>query len=285
MLSRIKIWAKVILTSISPKLEASIRYKYATGEKLNWKDPQDFNAKVNYLKIYRYYNNDTVTKCVDKYRIREYLEEKGLSRLAPKLYGVYDRPEDIEWEKFPSQYAVKCNHASGTNIIVSDSSKINIEESVKKLKKWLKIDLWKEGELQYKYVKKKIVVEEFLGGGEELETYKFYCFNGVPKVLYLSMDEDKYLSFYDMDYNRLPIEKLEHLPIVGHDEKPKHWEEMIEISKKLSEDFPFVRVDLYDTPEKVYISELTFVPTGGNMKLDNNERLKEWGSWIDLCFT
>ena len=281
-LGRIKVFAKVILCAISPKLQASVRYKYATGEKLNWKEPQDFNAKINYLKIYKYYKNETVTKCVDKYRIREYLEQKGLSNIAPVLYGVYDRPDELEWDKYPAQFAVKCNHASGTNIIVQDKTKLDIDDAVKKLKKWMKYNLWKEGELQYKYVKKKIIVEEYLGDGDVLETYKFYCFNGVPKVLYLSMDEDKYLSFYDMDYKRLPINKLEHLPIVGHDEKPKHWNEMLDIAKKLSEDFPFVRVDLYDTPKQVYISELTFVPTGGNMKLDNNERLKEWGSWIEL---
>lgn len=282
MISKLKIFAKIILNTISPKLETSVRYRYATGEKLDWDNPQDFNAKINYLKLYRYYNNPSVTMCVDKYRIREYLEQKGLSSITPKLYGVYDKPEDIEWEKFPQKFVVKWNHASGTNILVEDKSKLDINEATKKLKKWMKIDLWKEGELQYKYVKKRIVVEEYLGNGEELETYKFFCFNGEPKVLYLSMDEDHYLSFYDMDYKRLPIEKLEHEPIVGHNEKPKHWDEMIEISKKLSEEFPFVRVDLYDTPDKVYISELTFVPTGGNMKLDNNERLKEWGSWIKL---
>jgi len=282
MISKLKIYAKIILATISPKLQANIRYKYVTGQWIDWKNPQDFNAKINYLKLNDYYKNPVITKCVDKYRIREYLAEKNLLELTPKLYGVYDKPEDIEWDSFPEKFVVKCNHACGTNIIVKDKSKLDVNAATKQLKKWMKIDLWREGELQYKFIEKKIIVEEYLENGEEFETYKFYCFNGEPKVLYVSTNDDYYLSYFDMDYNRLPIKKHGCEPIKGHDEKPLHWDDMLRVSRLLSKDFPFVRVDLYDTPEKIYISELTFIPTGGNMRLDSQDRLNEWGSWIQL---
>ena len=179
---------KRVLTFISPKLGTSLNYKYSTGQWLDWNNPQDINAKINILKVTEYYNNPVVTKCIDKYLIREYLKEKGLEELCPKLYGVYEKADEIDWNGLPNQFAVKCNHACGTNIIVDDKSKLDFEAAKKQLDKWMKMDYWREGEIQYKYIKKKIIIEEYLGAGEELKTYKFFCFNGEPKVLYISLD-------------------------------------------------------------------------------------------------
>ena len=119
--------------------------------------------------------------------------------------------------------------------------------------------------------------------GEDLKTVKFFCFNGEPKVAYLSMEEDRYLDYYDMSFNKLPNS----LP--GHEHYPHElarldtFDEMVRIAGILSEDFPFVRVDLYDSKGKIYISELTFIPTGGYMKIDPPEVLEKWGEWLDLC--
>lgn len=271
---------KRVLTFISPKLGTSLNYKYSTGQWLDWNNPQDINAKINILKVTEYYNNPVVTKCIDKYLIREYLKEKGLEELCPKLYGVYEKADEIDWNGLPNQFAVKCNHACGTNIIVDDKSKLDFEAAKKQLDKWMKMDYWREGEIQYKYIKKKIIIEEYLGAGEELKTYKFFCFNGEPKVLYISLDEDRFIDYYDMDFNKLPYSLPEHEHYPKTISKPENFDKMIEISKKLSNDFPFVRVDLYDSNGKIYISELTFVPTGGFMKIDPPNTLVEWGNWL-----
>lgn len=273
---------KRVLTFISPKLGTSLNYKYSTGQWLDWNNPQDINAKINILKVTEYYNNPVVTKCIDKYLIREYLKEKGLEELCPKLYGVYEKADEIDWNDLPNQFAVKCNHACGTNIIVDDKSKLDFEAAKKQLDKWMKMDYWREGEIQYKYIKKKIIIEEYLGAGEELKTYKFFCFNGEPKVLYISLDEDRFIDYYDMDFNKLPYSLPEHEHYPKTISKPENFDKMIEISKKLSNDFPFVRVDLYDSNGKIYISELTFVPTGGFMKIDPPNTLVEWGNWLKL---
>lgn len=273
---------KRVLTFISPKLGTSLNYKYSTGQWLDWNNPQDINAKINILKVTEYYNNPVVTKCIDKYLIREYLKEKGLEELCPKLYGVYEKADEIDWNGLPNQFAVKCNHACGTNIIVDDKSKLDFEAAKKQLDKWMKMDYWREGEIQYKYIKKKIIIEEYLGAGEELKTYKFFCFNGEPKVLYISLVEDRFIDYYDMDFNKLPYSLPEHEHYPKTISKPENFDKMIEISKKLSNDFPFVRVDLYDSNGKIYISELTFVPTGGFMKIDPPNTLVEWGNWLKL---
>lgn len=273
---------KRVLTFISPKLGTSLNYKYSTGQWLDWNNPQDINAKINILKVTEYYNNPVVTKCIDKYLIREYLKEKGLEELCPKLYGVYEKADEIDWNGLPNQFAVKCNHACGTNIIVDDKSKLDFEAAKKQLDKWMKMDYWREGEIQYKYIKKKIIIEEYLGAGEELKTYKFFCFNGEPKVLYISLDEDRFIDYYDMDFNKLPYSLPEHEHYPKTISKPENFDKMIEISKKLSNDFPFVRVDLYNSNGKIYISELTFVPTGGFMKIDPPNTLVEWGNWLKL---
>lgn len=273
---------KRVLTFISPKLATSLNYKYSTGQWLDWNNPQDINAKINWLKVKKYYNNELVTKCIDKYLIREYLKEKGLESICPKLYGVYEKADKIDWNSLPNQFAAKCNHACGTNIIVDDKSKLNLEWATNQLNKWLKMDYWREGETQYKYIKKRIIIEEYLGAGDDLKTYKFFCFNGEPKVLYISLEEDRFIDYYDMDFNKLPYSLPEHEHYPKTIGKPENFDKMIEISKKLSADFPFVRVDLYDAKGKIYISELTFVPTGGYMKIEPKEALVEWGNWLNL---
>lgn len=278
----VRVVIKKILTRISPRLETVLNYRYVCGEWLDWKNPQDLTAKLNILRTTIYYKNPLITTCVDKYRIREYLNEKGLDFICPKLYGVYDSEKEIEWEIFPEQFVIKCNHGCGMNIIVKNKETLDIVKATRDLCHWLKINYWDMGEVQYRFIKKKIIVEEYLGDGEDLKTIKFFCFNGVPKIAYLSMQEDHYIDYYDMNFNHLPYS----LP--GHEwyphtlEKPTTWSKMIEIAKILSEDFSFVRVDLYDSNGRLYISELTFIPTGGYMKIDPPEVLKGWGKWLEL---
>lgn len=276
-----KVLAKKLLTTISPKLQASIRYKYANGERLNWKEPQDFNAKINVLKLGEYYNNPIVTKCIDKYLVHEWLKEKGLEQYGTRiLAGPFNKANEIDWNELPNSFVVKCNHSCGANIIVKDKRELNIRNAEKKLDTWIKTDLWREGETQYKFIDKKIFVEEFLGDGQELQDYRFFCFHGKAKFIYVSSEENTYVDYFNLEFQSLNYTQSGHPHNPNKIIKPNNFQEMIVIAEKLAQDFPFVRVDLYNINGRIVLSEMTFIPTGGNMKIEPKEVLKEWGSWI-----
>lgn len=277
-----------LLSTIAPKYETQKLYEANFGYKNSYTNPVTINEKLQCLKFGEYYNNPIITKCIDKYRIREYLIEKNLSELIPELYGVYDAPQEINWNELPNQFVIKCNHGSGYNILCNDKSKINVEECKKKLCRWMKEEYWKEYcEVQYKFIQKKIIVEQYLG--DNIYTYKLYCYHGKPKVVYVSLngengEQDKYIDFFDMEWNHLEVGLRRHLhyPEPEKIQKPDSFERMKQIAEILSNDFPFVRVDLYDINGKVYISELTFIPTGGLMKLEPAGTDKRWGDWLTI---
>ncbi len=169
---------------------------------------------------------------------------------------------------------------------MTNKEETDLNQVLKQLNTWMGEDFWKiYCEPQYKDIKRYIIVEEFLG--DDIQTYKFYCFNGRPRVLYISAngengEKDLYLDYYDMQWNWLPIslEGHEHAKLKA--KKPKHFDKMVDLAEELSSEFPFVRVDLYNVDGVIYFSELTFIPTGGNMKLKPESVLDEWGSWLHI---
>lgn len=220
-------------------------------------------------------------------RVKDYLKEKGFGHLAARLIeGAIRDPELIRqhWHKYPQSFVIKCNHGCDFNILIRDKdeySEYDIQHIVNKLKKWLELDFCKiYCEPQYKFIDRCIFVEEYLG--DEFLACKFYCFNGEPKVLYISKDgpngeKDLYLDYYDMEWNRLASSLETHDHFREKVERPKGFDSMIYLCRELSKDFPFVRVDLYDVNSKIYFSEFTFIPTGGNMKIKPDAVLEEWG--------
>ena len=234
---------------------------YTMGKRLDLDNPRDINEKIQYLKLNDYRNNPMITRCIDKYEVRGYLSELGYERLLPKLYGVFSNVRQIDWGVIPEQFVLKCTHGSGYNIICNDKEDLDKRNAVKQLNKWMHEYYGRRSaEVQYRHIKPRIIAEEFLG--EKINTYKFYCFNGVPRVMYVSFmgedgEKDKYIDFYDMDCNRLDL-KLE-----GHDnspydfDMPDSFEEMKKISGDLSKDFKFVRVDLYEVSRRIYFGSIT----------------------------
>ena len=224
--------------------------------------------------------------CADKYRIRDYLRIKGLEELLPQLYGVYQDAKEIDWGRLPEQFVIKCNHGSGYNIICSDKRELDTKAATRKLKKWKRENYWKKfGEIHYKLIKKVIIAEEFLG--DDISTYKFYCFNGEPKFLYVSSngedgEKDKYVTYYYTNLKKAPFKLHSHEVKKDELRKPINYELMLQYASMLSKDFPFVRVDLYNIEGKVYISELTFFPTGGFMQLEPKGTDLEWGKWLKI---
>lgn len=263
-----------VISTFSVKMASKLYYFTKIHKGLNLKNPRTFNEKLMYLKINEYQDNELITKCADKYKVREYVNEAGCPELLNELIDVYDNVDEIDFSKLPNQFVLKCNHAAGYNIICRDKKTINEQKIKKQLKKWIKTDYWKfVAEVQYKNIEKKIVCEKFLdsGNGRAIEDYKIYCFNGKPEFCMVCIGRElgkpKYY-FVDKDWK---IMKINNLGIKTPDnyyiEKPKCIDKMYMYAEKLSKPFKFVRVDFYNYNGKPIFGELTFTPAAC---VDNN---------------
>ena len=244
---------------------SKVYFRIVMHQKLNLENPQTLNEKMQWYKLNYCVKNPLVPLCADKYRIREYLEKKGLMEYAIPLIGFWENAEDIPWEDLPNQFAIKCNHGCAYNIICKDKSKFDTKAAAAKLNRWVKEDFGKfNAEPHYDQIKKGIVCEKYLGDGKEdfLVDYKFYCFNGQPAFVLICYDRtmNRHNEIcYDLDWKPYNILKNPADPV----ERPSCFEEMIRVSRVASEDFPFVRVDFYVYHDRPIIGELTFVSDGG----------------------
>lgn len=273
-----------IIYKISPEWKVKLDYRLAFGKKLNLKNPQDFNEKIQWLNLYS--KNEYRIKCSDKYLAREFFIQKGFEEYLPKLLGVYKNALDINFNELPNKFVLKCTHGCGYNVICKDKSKLDVEKAKKDLNRWLKEDFGAEaGETHYSKIEPKIICEEFIEGiGEDVPIdYKIHCFNGVAKFALACIDryKDLKLQFYDLDWNRLEYQSKEWYS-TKYVEKPSLLNEMVEISEKLAKDFDFVRVDFFESKGKLYIGELTFTPNAGRIKYLSKEALIEIGKMLNL---
>lgn len=280
------VWRRItpIIYNISPIFSSKILFRISTGKKLNLKEPKTFNEKLMWLKLYD--NNELVVRCADKYEVRSYVEELGYKDLLPKLYGSYDKVEDIEWSKFPEKFAIKCTHGCGFNIICNNKLKLNINEANKKLKKWLKTRYVFEAlESQYDKMIPRIICEEYIETKDGLlpNDYKIYCFNGKPKLTLVCTERAKEvkMKFMDLDWREMDIGNSDFLSD-EHPNKPQCYDEMLKIAQKLSKPFPFVRVDFYDLNGKPILGEMTFTPAGCAARYYNENGLNILGNMIQL---
>lgn len=272
----------------SPKIISKIRYKQVMGRKLNLKNPQEFNEKLMWLKLNRYYKNPLVTQCADKVRVREYVEQCGCKELLIDCLGVYETADEIPWEKLPQQFVLKCNHGAGYNIVCDDKSKLDIETSKKKLSEWLKTDYSLfHAEVQYHDIKPLIICEKYLQplSGLLPDDYKVYCFNGKAEcVMVCQGRETGHGNFYFFDKNWTFLDWVtgESKELAEKIARPVCLEQLWLYAEKLSKGFPFVRVDFYVLDDKVYFGEMTFTPHGctdpdyteeGNRELSNMLKL------------
>ena len=230
---------------------------------------------------------DLVSKCAGRVGAREYLKEKGFDELLIKIYGVFDRFEDIDFSKLPKQFAMKCSHGCAMNFICYDKDKINYEELKKKFNKWLKTNYGKKTvELHYAKIKPQIIIEELMLENGKLPTeYKIHVFNGVAKNLYVVTSRgvdirynNYYIDWTPFDGSQFNGWKKTDYPL----KKPSNFDEMVHIAEALASPFPFVRVDLYNINGKIYFSELTFTPAKGTLILDDDKCDFEMGKWLDI---
>lgn len=257
------------------------KFKENIGYEIDFnKEPQTFNEKIQFRKLYD--KNPLYSICADKYRVREYVKEKiGEEYLIPLLL-VTDKLTEEQWKKLPNSFVAKANHNSGPVQIVKDKSKANMKEIIKELNNQLKLDYGVLSmENSYDNIPRKIIVEEFLE--DDIKDYKFFYFSGVPKVLYVASDRQKEtkFDFFDMNFKYLAIKQ--HYANVGDRiEKPKLFEEMKELGKKLSQNFNHVRVDFYEVKGKIYFGELTFFSMSGLAPYEPIEFDYLLGSWLKI---
>ena len=264
----------------------AIRYFRVTGKKLDWKHPTNISEKLLWLN--RYHCTPLKIQCADKYRMKEYVAACGLDEINVPLIGVWDRVEDIDWDKLPNQFVLKTNHACGTNIICKDKDLLDMEDAKRKLNDWLKIDFGKlYNEQHYRYIKPCILAEQYLPALDLYQIdYKFQVMNGEPYSILICADRDVngHAKFYscDLQWNRVTLLNGEEETLERQFEKPKNLSKMIEYAQILSKPFPYVRVDFYEVDGKLYIGELTFTPYGNIMTYYKDEVLEDMGNKLIL---
>lgn len=245
------------------------QYKHATGHELNLENPKRFTEKIQWRKLYE--NDPRYSALADKYAVREYVREKiGEEYLIP-LLGVWDSAEKIRFWKLPNSFVLKTNNASGTNIIVKDKQAIDKATVREVLSFWLRMPFWaKTGELHYKAITPRIIAEKNMlsENANDLLDYKFYCFSGKPVFCQIISDRfsEEHIDFYDMQWRHQDFiglnPKCKNSP--NRHKKPACFDEMKSVTERLSESFPFVRVDLYEVDGKPFFGEMTFTPASGN---------------------
>jgi len=276
-----------LVKCVSKKAYISYQYKYITHHKLDWKGLNRYTEKLQYLRLYVYPKDDLVSKCAGRIGVREYVKEMGFEQNLIKIYGIFDRFEDIDFAKLPNQFAMKCSHGCAMNYICYDKNKINYEELKKKFNKWLKTNYGKKTvELHYAKIKPQIIIEELMLENNKLPTeYKIHVFNGVAKNLYVVTSRgvdirynNYYIDWTPFDGSQFNGWKKTDYPL----KKPSNFDEMVKIAESLADKFPFVRVDLYNINGKIYFSEMTFTPAKGTLILDDDKCDYEMGKWLDI---
>ncbi len=275
-----------IAQKIPDRLFVRLEYYACIGHILSLKNPKSFNEKIQWLKLYDH--KPEYTNLVDKHEVKKIVERKiGSEYIIPEL-GVWDKPEEINFDVLPNEFVLKVTHDSGGIVICKDKQTLDKEQVISKLKRSMQRDYYKvHREWPYKNVPKRIIAEPFLKdvAHDALMDYKFMCFNGKVKAVFVCTDRFSTnglrVTFYDKNWNQMPFErhyKCSDTPIA----KPKMYDTMVKLAEQLSKDIPFVRVDFYEIEDKVLFGEMTFYPGSGYEEFKPEEYDYLFGSWITL---
>ena len=261
-------------------------FLHKMGYRLDLTNPRTFNEKIQWLKLYN--RRPEYITMVDKYEAKRYLGQAiGDQYVIPSL-GVWDKFDEINFDTLPEQFVLKCTHGWGGVVIVKDKSKLDIKKAKKDIERSLKRNhYYTEREWVYKNIKPRIIAEKYMTDrGNGLIDFKVHNFNGEPKVIVVCEDRftDSKLTqdYYDCDWNHLAVRKKSSANAAAVMQKPEQLPEMLELSRILSKDIPFVRTDFYVIDGKVYIGELTFYPSAGFMPFIPESFDYELGSYLQL---
>ena len=272
---------------IPDKMYLRMKYLLRLGKILNLKNPQTFNEKIQWLKLYGRKPIDTIL--ADKYAVKKYISKTIGSEYVIPLLGVWNKFDDIDFDKLPDRFVLKCTHDSGGIVICKDKNKLDIPAARKKINKSLKTDYYLYSrECAYKKIPRRIIAEQYMEDNLtiELVDYKVHNFNGTPKIVLVcqgrfgkgGLRED----FFSPEWEHLDIRRPGHPNAEKRIARPKQLEEILRLSEILAKDKPFVRTDFYVINDKIYFGEFTFSPAGGMGRFDPEEWDYTFGSWITL---
>lgn len=264
-------------------LYLKLRYRILFGRRLDLRDPRSFNEKLNWMKLH--YHNPEQTVLADKIEAKKYVSECIGEQYVVRNLAVWERIGDIKFEQLPDSFILKCTHDSGNAWICTDKSSFKASEALKDIETRLQKNYYPScREWVYKGIKPRVLADVLLneGSNERLLDYKFWCFSGVPKYMYITIkDAHIFENFYDMDFNPVIIDHgfERHKPEF---EKPVSFELMKQFAAKLSTGFPFVRVDFFEVSGHPYFGECTFYDWGGLQPFADYSQDLELGSLIQL---
>lgn len=275
---------------IPDKLFIELQTLYRCGKWPDLKTPHTFMDKQQWLKLYDH--KDIYTVMADKYLVKDYVKGIiGEQYIIPTI-ASWDNFSEIDFDALPDQFVLKCSHDSGGLMICKNKSEFDYSAAKKKINRALRRNYFYNGrEWPYKNIKPRIIAEKYMteGSGDndsELTDYKFYCFEGEPRFLYVAkanfINNKKHdlLSIYDMDWKRAPFQRRDHEPFPYEPEKPRTFDKMVEFSRLIAKDIPFVRVDWYEINGELYFGETTFYPGAGYGEFYPEEYNYTIGSWI-----
>ena len=269
-----------IFSFVPDKWMVQIQYCLKTGRKLNLKDPKRYTEKLQWYKLY--YRNPLMPICVDKYKVRQYVKNRGYGYILNSLIGVYDSLDEINFEDLPDQFVIKDTLGGGGNsvIICRDKKKLDIDAVKNSIRQWLRPTKGKHPGREWFYDNgtNRIIIEAYIdsdAGSGGLIDYKFFCFDG--KVAYVYGIADRVpgkkagFGIFDKSFNLLPYERADEKPLTRVIKKPDNYDEMIHCAEKLSSGFPHARIDLYDQDNKILFGEITFCDGSGYMTFKPDE--------------
>ena len=277
--------AKKVLSLLPDKAYIWLQYYHHTGRRLNLKNPQRYNEKLQWIKLYDH--NPAYTDMVDKYKVKQLITDKIGAQYVIPLLGVWDNAEEIDFDSLPDRFVLKTNHDSKGVVICKNKRALATEEVKAFLNNRLKHDGYKYGrEWPYKSIQRKIIAEQYVEDSNgELHDYKVMCFNGIPKLIQLHrgrFSNHHTQEFYNNNWERQAFnqkgETMAETPIAP----PSSLKEMLSLSAKLSEGIPHVRVDWYIVDGRLIFGELTFFDAAGYDEFVPDEMNEEIGSWINL---
>jgi len=262
-------------------------YEYYSGKKLDYDNLIEFNQKLSWYKVF--FRPKILNTLVDKYAVRAFVKDKIGEDYLNECYGVFNKPSEVNFDKLPNQFVLKGTHGCNINLVVKDKTTLNKAKTKRLMAKWLRKNQYKRTgqEWAYKDVKPRIIAEKFIKNEnrDSLTDYKFYCFNGIPKFLEVHLDREKNhkSAFYDFEFKKLPFSDSPADKLIQEDfGKPQTLSKMVELAGKLSEGFPFVRVDFYSVEDKITFGEMTFYPGDGRRDFYPKKYNKIIGDYFEL---
>lgn len=289
-------WLDFMMSHKKEALNMAWELSYGNGKGMNWDNPQTLNEKIQWLEAYT--DTSIWTEYSDKIKVRKHVEKVGLGDILIPFYGSWKRFEDIDFEQLPKSFVLKCNHDSGSAVIIHDKSKIDYEN----LRIFFDVKVSKPFGLKtvephYVKIDRRIMAEQLIGnGGGELKDntsgvtdYKFWCINGEPLFVFLAYDrviaKHEVFDIYSLNpwepqhgwlSPRFRNAKFRYIP------RPHNLDKMLEIARLLAKDFPEVRIDLYNIEGIIYFGEMTFTSFAGRMDYFSDEMQFKLGSLIKL---